>query len=429
MPDAEPRTPRRTFPRPTLRVVILLALLGAVTIALRLADVVVVALCCALAAAWAVDAETVRRQPAAFDTVAPTTLVRGVRDALRVRVDTPAHVARLRQPAPPELVVEPPEVDGSSLTASLTATHRGSFELLAAVVRLVGPLGLASVDVADTATATVAVLPDLPRARQLSMRRRGLAGAEGAAVRRVGIGTEFESVRDYDDNDDVRFVNWMATSRCGRPMTNQYRVDENRDLVCLVDTGRLMVAPVGDASLLDVALDALCVVGVAVDDAGDRFGAVAFDATVRRSVAPRRRGTAAVVEALYDLQPVEVDSDFGLAFQQVAARKRSIVLVLTDLVDPAASRSILEALPVLARRHEVLVGASRDEALAALAVAVPSSYDDVTRAAAALRLVDEHREVVRRLTVLGAQVVVAAPSQLGIACAAAYARVKALARA
>jgi uncharacterized protein (DUF58 family) len=428
VPAAKAGASTRTFPRPTLRVVLLLALVGGGTIALRLADVIAVAACCALAAMWAIDATTVRRQPATFTRATPRTLVRGVEDACSVTVATPARVARLRQPAPPELTVTPAEVAGGSLVASLTANYRGRFELDGAVVRIVGPLGLASVDVTDAAT-TIDVLPDLPRARRLSMRRRGRTGAEGAAVRRVGIGTEFESVRDYDDNDDVRFVNWMATSRCGRPMTNQFRVDENRDLLCLVDTGRLMMAPVGSASLLDVALDALCVVGVAVDDAGDRLGAVAFDAAVRRSIAPRRRGTAEVVEALYDLQPTEVDSDFGLAFQQVAQRKRSIVLVLTDLVDPAASRSIVEALPVLVRRHEVLVAASRDEALASLAVASPSAYVDVARAAAALRLLDEHREVVRQLTVLGAQVVVAPPAQLGVACAAAYARVKALARA
>jgi uncharacterized protein (DUF58 family) len=429
VPAAKAGASTRTFPRPTLRVVLLLALVGGGTIALRLADVIAVAACCALAAMWAIDATTVRRQPATFTRATPRTLVRGVEDACSVTVATPARVARLRQPAPPELTVTPAEVAGGSLVASLTANYRGRFELDGAVVRIVGPLGLASVDVTDAAATTIDVLPDLPRARRLSMRRRGRTGAEGAAVRRVGIGTEFESVRDYDDNDDVRFVNWMATSRCDRPMTNQFRVDENRDLICLVDTGRLMVAPVGAASQLDVALDALCVVGVAVDDAGDRLGAVAFDSSVRRSLAPRRRGTAEVVEALYDLQPTEVDSDFGLAFQQVAARKRSIVLVWTDLVDPAAARSIVEALPVLVRRHEVLVAATRDEALAAMAIASPTGYTDVARAAAALRLLDEHREVVRQLTVLGAEVVVAEPDRLGIACASAYARVKSLARA
>ena len=53
-----------------------------------------------------------------------------------------------------------------------------------------------------------------------------------------------------------RQINWMASSRVGRPMSNQYRIDENRDLVCLVDSGRLMAAPLGTATRMDIALDA-----------------------------------------------------------------------------------------------------------------------------------------------------------------------------
>lgn len=421
--------PSRSLPRPTRWVVVALALLAALTIAVRLPDPTVVAIAGGLAAAWLVDALSVRRSPVSFAVRVPATIVRGAHDSVTVKVRSAARVVRLRQPAPPELAVEPAEAPGPELAAALTGVFRGAFALPGSVARLVGPLGLASVDVQDAASLSVAVLPDLPRARRLSLRRRGRSGAEGAAVRRLGIGTEFESVRDYDENDDVRFVNWMATSRCGRPMTNQFRVDENRDLVCLVDTGRLMCAPVGAATRLDVALDALCVLGVAADDAGDRVGATAFAAGVRRSVAPRRRGTAAVVEALFGLQPLEVDSDFAAAFQQVAVRKRSIVVVFTDLVDPAASRSLVESLPVLERRHVVLVASSLDEELAAMATASPRGYADVARAAAALALLDEHREVVRRLTVLGAQVVVAAPHRLGTACVTAYGRLKALARA
>lgn len=418
----------RTFPRPTRRLAGALALVAAVTVAVRLPTGWVVAAVCGLVAVWCVDAWTVAQSRVVLTTSVPASAVRGERGALTVRVDSSARAVRLRQPSTPELTVEPQEAAGPSLDAAVTAAFRGAFSLPGAVVRLAGPLGLATVDVRDDTSHAIAVLPDLPRARRLSMRRRGRTGAEGAAVRRTGIGTEFESVRDYDENDDVRFVNWLATSRCGRPMTNQFRQDENRDLVCLVDTGRLMCAPVGSATRLDVALDALCVVGVAADDAGDRVGATAFAGGIRRSVAPRRRGTAAVVEALYDLQPVEVDSDFALAFQRVAVRKRSIVVVFTDLVDPAAARSVVEALPVLERRHEVLVVASRDDELVALATAVPLGYDDVARSAAALGLLDEHREVLRRVGALGAQVVVASPDRLGTACVTAYARLKALAR-
>ena len=47
----------------------------------------------------------------------------------------------------------------------------------------------------------------------------------------LGLGTEFESIRDYPPDDDIRQVNWRATERIGRPMSNQYRVEQDRDVM------------------------------------------------------------------------------------------------------------------------------------------------------------------------------------------------------
>ncbi len=418
----------RSFPRPTPRVAVVLAVAALATVAAHLATPLVAAIVVATVTATVVDGVAARRAPAAFEVVAPATLARRSSAPLEVRCTSSAHVARLTQPLGPALLASSTETAGASLLTTVTGVDRGTHELRGPVARVLGPLGLASVDVASTVSRSIQVLPDLPGARREAMRRRGSVRDAGAAVRRRGLGTEFDSIRDYDPGDDVRFVNWMATSRSGRPMTNQFRVDENRDLVCLLDAGRLMCAPAGSATRLDVALDAMCVLGVAADDAGDRVGATAFSDRVLRLVEPSRRGTAAVVEACFDLQAVEVESDFLLAFQQVAGRKRSIVAVFSDLVDPAAARTILEAIPILVRRHEVLLVRCVDEDLARVAVAAPRDYDDVLRAAVALGLLDAHRDVVRHATALGAQVVEAPPPVLGTACAAAYVRLKALAR-
>jgi uncharacterized protein (DUF58 family) len=416
-----------SFPRPTLRVVVALAVAAGVVAALRLAPAAALWLGLGIVLCALTDAVAARHAQARVEVDVAATLALGASVPITVSVDAAARVVRLRQPMPPELAIEPAEVSARRLNGVLVGRHRGTHELPGAVVRLAGPLGLATVDRTFARGATIRVLPDLPRARLLAMRRRG-RGAEGAAVRRTGIGTEFESIREYDARDDVRFVNWMATSRSARPMTNQYRVDENRDLVCLVDVGRLMCAPIGQLTRLDVALDALCVLGVAADEAGDRVGATAFAAGVTRQVAPRRRGTAHVVEALFDLEPTEVESDFSLAFQQVAAKKRSIVVVFSDLVDPAASRTILDAVPIVVRRHELLVATALDEDLVRAATSMPRDYHDVLRASVALELLDAHRGVVRQATALGAQVVEAAPAQLGPALVTAYVRLKSLAR-
>src|SRR5439155_722147 len=137
---------------------------------------------------------------------------------------------------------------------------------------------------------------------------------------------------------------------------------------------------------------AAAAVATVAEALGDRCGALAFDAEIRRAVAPRRAGARHVVGALFDLEPIAVDSDYERAFRELTRPKRAFLLVLTDLIEPSAARSLVEALPVLTRHHAVAVGAVTDPELAALATAEPRSAQDVYRAAVALQVLRARAE-------------------------------------
>jgi uncharacterized protein (DUF58 family) len=276
----------------------------------------------------------------------------------------------------------------------------------------------------------VLVYPDLPAARRLAADvRKGRFRDDG--LRRLGplgLGTEFESVREYSPDDDVRQVNWRVTARLGRPMSNQYRIERDRDVICVVDCGRLMAAPFADRTRLDAALDAVVAVAAVADVLGDRSGGIAFDAEVRRSLPPRRAGAIDLVHAFYDLEPRPVESDYELAFQQVGGAKRALVLVFTDLLEESAARPLVDALPVLAKRHAVAVASAADSDLEAMIRTDPSSAGDVYRAAIALDVLDARERVAAELRGAGAIVIEADPKQLGAACVRAYLRAKSVAR-
>src|SRR5581483_5504240 len=164
--------------------------------------------------------------------------------------------------------------------------------------------------------------------------RRGRFREQGRLVRGpLGIGTDFESIRDYLPDDDIRQVNWRATGRLGRPMSNIYRVEQDRDVICVIDCGRLMSAPVDERTRLDVAVDTAAAISMTCDVSGDRCGVLAFDDEVKRELSPRRAGSDAVVRALFDLEPTSVDSDYELAFHRIGGWKRSLVFVFTDLLE------------------------------------------------------------------------------------------------
>jgi uncharacterized protein (DUF58 family) len=243
----------------------------------------------------------------------------------------------------------------------------------------------------------------------------------------LGLGTDFESIRDYLPDDEFRQINWAASQRTGRLMSNQYRVETEREIVCLLDQGRLMSAPVGDASRLDVAVDAVTAIALVAQEVGDRCGLISFDDEVRRDLAPGRRRASELVEVVFDVQATDSESDYELAFRHVRG-KRSLVIVLTDLLDEHAARVLTDSIPVLTRRHAVAVATVSDPGLGSLVTDEPRSRLDVSRMAVALELERGRREAVARLKRGGATVIESPPESFPARCVRGYLLAKARAR-
>lgn len=383
----------------------------------------------ALLATTIVDARAARTAPAVTRRL-PFVLARGVATAVAVEPETvPAGRVRFRQATPPDLKLDPGEADGR-LDSTLTPLRRGRHALPAVAARLEGPLGLGAWTHRCGRDTEVLVYPDLPAARALALSvRRGRFREQGRLARGpLGLGTDFESVRDYLPDDDIRQLNWRATARLGRPMSNQYRIEQDREVTCVLDTGRLMAAPLADRTRLDAAVDAAVAVATVADELGDRSGALAFDSEVRRLVRPRRGGAHALVRSLFDLESRPVESDYELAFRTVEGTKRGLIIVFTDLLDEAAAGALIEAVPVLARRHAVVIAGATDEDLEMAVGTPPSTPSDVYAAAAALDVLSARARIAARLSRTGAGLVEEPPSRLAAACVRAYLEAKARSR-
>ena len=381
----------------------------------------------ALLTAAVVDALTVRRSPL-VETEVPELLSRGVPAPLIVRAEAEgASRVQVRQSLIPDMHVEPNEAV-TPLLGSITALRRGHHVLPPATVRATGPLSLGTWTHVAGSEQNLTVYPDMPAARRLAVLVREGKLRDTRERGPLGLGTDFESIRDYLPDDDVRRINWAATARTGRPMSNQYRIEQDRDVICVIDCGRLMAAPLGDRTRLDAAVDAATAVALVADVSGDHSGTVAFDSTIRREVRPRRAGGLVVVRSIYDLEATDVESDYELAFHSVGSSKRSLVIVFTDIFEESAARPLVDAVPVLARHHHVIVASATDTELASILATDPIDREDVLTAVVAAEVLDARARVARALHHAGAEVVEAPPASLGAECVRRYLRAKARAR-
>lgn len=412
-----------------------------------------------------VDAFLARRRPPELVAEAPRIAPRGAEVAVRVRPAAAEPGLRLRLAGLPDVHVQDGEGLGG-LDARITAVRRGRHLLPAPVARRDGPLRLGRWDHRGAGPVELRVLPDYRSAHRLAAAARTGRTASGLRNRGpYGLGTEFDHVRDYAPEDDVRQVNWRATARMGRPMSNQRRVEADRDVVVLVDAGRLGAAPAdrdepddgpapdfggpawrfptpevrrraraareaaasppaAEARLLDVWLDAAAAVAATADALDDHVGAIAYDDRVRRQLQPRRGAGDAVVRALHDLEPAPVDADHERAFRAVGGARRAFVLVLTDLLDEAAAAPLLAAAPVLARRHALCVATVEEPRLRRLATTAPDDELGALAQAVAVDVRARRDAVAVQLTARGAQVLSVPPDALPAAAVRAYLRAK-----
>lgn len=273
------------------------------------------------------------------------------------------------------------------------------------------------------------VYPNLLAARQweIAMRQgRHLEGLKRARLR--GAGTEFESLREYQEGDEYRAVNWPATARRGTLVTNLYQVDRSQPIMLVIDTGRMMIPQVKGLAKLDHALNAGLLLATVAAERGDQIGLMLFGGDVKSFVPPRKgRGQVmAIVESLYDVAPEQVEPDYSRMISWLRARhkKRSLVVFFTDLIDPEINKGLISHLSALAAHHVVLLVCLSDPSLLALSQSRPTDSKEVYQKASALEVLAQRAETRARLQSRGVMVVDVPPEEFSAAVVSQYLLIK-----
>jgi uncharacterized protein (DUF58 family) len=334
--------------------------------------------------------------------------------------------------APREVALSVPPGERRRVDMRLLPTRRGDRRAVSVTIRSFGPLRLAARQLSRQAPWSVRVLPAFPSRRHLPAklaRLRELTGQHVALIR--GQGTEFDSLREYVDGDDVRSIDWRATARRSDVVVRTWRPERDRRIYLVLDTGRTAAGRVGDIPRLDCSMDAALLLGALASRAGDRVDLLAFDRQVRARVEGSTRTglLTAMVRAMAPLEPALIEADAAGMVSALLARvrQRCLVVLLTDLNATAMEEGLLPLLPQLTAKHLVMIAAVSDPRVSEMAAArgdAAAVYD----AAAAERARADRRRVTAELRRYGVEVVDAPPDDIASALADAYLSLKAAGR-
>ena len=323
----------------------------------------------------------------------------------------------------------------------LRPVRRGDQRAAAVTARSIGPLGLAGRQRSQPVPGQVRVLPPFLSRKHLPSRLAKLREIDGLLPTLIrGQGTEFDSLREYVVGDDVRSIDWRATARRADVMVRTWRPERDRRVVIVLDTGRMAAGRVGvDPTAadpagwprLDWSMDAALLLAALASRAGDHVDFLAHDRVSRAGVfgASRTELLAQLVDAMAPLQPTLVESDWRAMVATILrrTRRRSLVVLLTDLNATALDEGLLPVLPQLSTKHHVMIAAVADPRVDEMAAA-RSDAAAVYDAAAAERSRNDRHAIASRLRRSAVEVVDAAPAELAPALADHYLAMKATGR-
>ncbi|MCW5937260.1 MAG: DUF58 domain-containing protein [Fimbriimonadaceae bacterium] len=312
----------------------------------------------------------------------------------------------------------------------LTPLARGDAEFPCTFVRVLGPLGLAYFDFELPSTRqSVKVYPNVKAVRDFELlKNRGhLALAGLRKSRRRGISTEFESLRDYNE-DDFRFIDWNSTARRGKLVVKNFEQERNQGVIVCFDVGRHMLSEVDDVQKLDHSLDAALMLLHTAERAGDQVGLLLFSDVVHRYIAPKRgrAQVAAILDAVYGVQAEPVQPDYATAFAYLATKwkRRSLVVLFTDAENEDQARELAEALGHVRRHHKLMVVRVGDPRLKELRRAEIVDDRSLFARAAATWYQTDRRKADALLSASRIESLEAEPDELSSALVARYAALK-----
>lgn len=307
---------------------------------------------------------------------------------------------------------------GGTLEYRLTAKQRGRYQLCDLDVRVLPALGLFYRQFRLAVPTEIHVFPNLVNLKKYDLLlRRGLVHEQGLArLRRIGQGSEFESLMHYAEGDDMSRIDWKATARRSELVVKNYQPERQQSVLVAIDVGRATAGEFEGISRLDYLVNAALMLAYVTLRQGDWFSLVAFSDRIESYLPPVRRAQSIdrVARALYELQPRLVEADYGAAcrFMGLKSRKRSLICLMTDIIDRQASGVILSYLARFARRHLALAVTLANPHIRALAETPIAKTPDPYSKAVALDVLAARREALAAMRQCGVDVLDVAPKAL-----------------
>lgn len=248
-------------------------------------------------------------------------------------------------------------------------------------------------------------------------------------IRKLGHTMEFEQIKEYVPGDDVRTINWKATSKTNRLMVNQFQDEKSQRIFMLIDKGRTMKMPFKGLSLLDYSINASMALSHIILKKGDRAGMMTFSKKTENKVAADNKSgqLRKISESLYNIRTDFFESDFNRLYQDIkySVNQRSLVLLFTNFETLDALNRQMKYLRGIAKNHLLVVVFFKNSELQTLLHKNPESIQEIYDEVIAEKFEFEKKLIIQELRKYGIYSVYTLPENLNVEVINKYLEIKA----
>lgn len=235
-------------------------------------------------------------------------------------------------------------------------------------------------------------------------------------IRRLGNATEFEQIRNYVAGDELKTINWKATSRKNELMVNQYQDEKSQSVYCIIDKSRTMQMEFDGLNILDYSINSTLVFANICLLKGDKFGMLTFSDKMGAQIPADKSGTQMkrVMDTLYAQKTKFKDANFE-QLQSVVRQKiktRSLLLLFSNFENEFAMRRALPYLMQMNKKHLLVVIFFQNSDLKELAYKPHYSLNELYTSVVAERMITMKARMAREMKQFGIQTILTNPEEL-----------------
>ncbi len=198
----------------------------------------------------------------------------------------------------------------------------------------------------------------MEKVRRIEIRTRRIvqnrtAGAWHASFK--GRGIEFAEIREFQEGDEVRSIDWNVSARLGSPYIKLFTEEREQNVFFLVDRSASGQFGSGEMTKAEYTAEVAAVLAFSATLNKDRVGLLLFSDQEELHLDPARghRHVLRIIRELLAFEPRSQKTDLAAGIEHLlkTTLKRSIVFILSDLITPEFDKP----LRALSRKHEVIL--------------------------------------------------------------------------